>query len=40
MANKTAKKAMKFFKKFMLVRFGVPKMVVTDNRTELADKKF
>lgn len=36
----TVKNAMKFFKKSIMVRFGIPEVVVTDNDTQFIDKNF
>ncbi|MCI84891.1 hypothetical protein A2U01_0106169, partial [Trifolium medium] len=30
----------RFFKRDILARFGIPQVVVTDNRTQFTDKKF
>lgn len=39
LAKITAANVIKFFKKTILSRFGVPHYVITDNRTQFADKR-
>lgn len=40
LAKITIKNDMKFFKKFFMVQFGIPKVVVTGNGIEFTDKNF
>jgi ribonuclease HI len=40
LAQITAHNVLRFFKRNILARFGIPHTVVTDNRTQFTDKKF
>ncbi|KAK2376303.1 hypothetical protein QL285_077105 [Trifolium repens] len=40
LANITAFNILRFFKRDVLARFGIPQVVVTDNGTQFTDKKF
>lgn len=36
----TARNVIRFFKKFIMIRFEMPKVVVTDNGTQFTDRNF
>ena len=40
LAKITAKNVLRFFKRNILARFGIPALLVSDNRTQFADRKF